>query len=87
MISRKQKLTQGQPTAEMRVVVQRVSTSPPVDESSFDGSSEEHSSSSLNNPASTIDVVDPHAVAKRVYELMRQELMIVQERRGWRRKI
>lgn len=76
-----QRLTQGQPAADM-VVAQRGGASGPEAEAA-PGPPASESASAAAGP--TAPAVDPKAVAQRVYELMRQELAVERDRRGRRR--
>ena len=70
------KLTQGQPPAEMEPRVQRQESTAP-----------EAAASGPATPAASPAAkarIDPHAVAERVYELMRRDMAIARDRCGQR---
>ena len=73
-----QRLTQGQPAADM-VVAQRGGPSSPEAETAPGPPASEAASEAA---APAVPSVDPKAVAQRVYELMRQELAVERDRRG-----
>lgn len=77
-----QRLTQGQPAAD-RVLAQRggasgEDTTPPA-------GSPPSEAAGAAAPAAGAPGVDAQAVARRVYELMRQDLTVERDRRGRRR--
>lgn len=78
---RRRKLTQGQPPAVMVLPIQRVRSTTTAEPRAEEGGAEFQLSAALAPPAP----VDPHEIARRVYDLMRQELALERERRGWRR--
>jgi len=68
-----ERLTQGRPVAEMAFVVQRAG------EVGATGRPQQaRTSPTAGRPAR----VDPYAVAQRVYELLRQDLVAFRDRRG-----
>jgi hypothetical protein len=78
------KVTQGQPAADRTVAVQRQDT-PPAPAARSEGPSSSQALEPdpvITAPGNT--AIDVQEVAHRVYELMRQELLIERDRRGRR---
>ncbi len=73
---RRRKLTQGQPPATMVLPIQRVRSTSAAEPGAAEGGAE-------LQPAPATPPIDPHEIARRVYDLMRQELAMERERRGW----
>jgi hypothetical protein len=73
-----QRLTQGQAPAELTVLA-----APPTQSASESApNAVQGPSASLASPASTQTEVDPQLIAARVYELMRREVAVWNQRRG-----
>lgn len=77
----RRKLTQGQPPAAMILPLQRARPMTAPQGQQGETSASAAPATELVPP---VGFIDPEELARRVYDLMRQELAVERERRGWR---